>query len=129
MAHHVTRPSHNPVDRRVLHGAFSRLEPCAVKVASTVLRGRGDRKVALLPDENTLRVRFSSAGVGLTSVCGRFEAGFGMAFGPQSGALFSILSDTVSVWTEVDTQGKSLRSPSISATRSFSTSLKRSPAP
>jgi len=28
-----------------------------------------------------------------------------MAFGPQSGALFSILSDTVSVWTEVDTQG------------------------
>jgi hypothetical protein len=34
----------------VLHGAFSRLEPCAVKVASTVLRGRGDRKVTLLPD-------------------------------------------------------------------------------
>ena len=46
----VTRLSHNPVDRRVLHGAFSRLEPCAVKVASTVLRGRGDRKVTPLPD-------------------------------------------------------------------------------
>ena len=51
MARDVTRLSHNPVDRRVLHGAFSRLEPCAVKVASTVLRGRGDRKVTLLPDE------------------------------------------------------------------------------
>ena len=50
MARDVTRLSHNPVDRRVLHGAFSRLEPCAVKVASTVLRGRGDRKVTLLPD-------------------------------------------------------------------------------
>jgi hypothetical protein len=35
---------------RVLHGALSRLEPCAVKVARTVLRGRGDRKVTLLPD-------------------------------------------------------------------------------
>ena len=50
MARYVTRLSHNPVDRRVLHGAFSRLEPCAVKVASTVLRGRGDGNVTLLPD-------------------------------------------------------------------------------
>ena len=50
MAHVVTRLSHTPVDHRVLRGAFSRLEPCAVKVASTVLRGRGDRKVTLLPD-------------------------------------------------------------------------------
>jgi len=39
-----------------------------------------------------------------TSVCGGFEAGFGMAFGPQSGALFLIYL-AVSVWTEVDTHG------------------------
>ena len=50
MARYVTRLSHNPVDRRVLHGAFSRLEPWAVKVASTVLRGRGDGNLTLLPD-------------------------------------------------------------------------------
>ena len=30
--------------------AFERLEPCAVKAASTVLRGRGGSNVALLPD-------------------------------------------------------------------------------
>jgi hypothetical protein len=34
----------------VLRGAFSRLEPCAVKVARTVLRGRGGGNVTLLPD-------------------------------------------------------------------------------
>jgi hypothetical protein len=34
----------------VPHGAFSRLEPCAVKVASTVLRGRGGGNVTSLPD-------------------------------------------------------------------------------
>ena len=56
MARYVTRLSHNPVDRRVLHGAFSRLEPCAVKVASTVLRGRGDGNVTLLPDGSTRRI-------------------------------------------------------------------------
>lgn len=50
MAHYVTRPSQSPVDRRMLRGAFARLEPCAVKVARTVLRGRDDRKVTLLPD-------------------------------------------------------------------------------
>ena len=36
-------------DHRVLYGAFPRLEPCAVKVACTVLRGRGGGN-ALLPD-------------------------------------------------------------------------------
>jgi hypothetical protein len=50
MAPTVTRLSYYPVDRRVPHGAFSRLEPCAMKVASTVLRGRGDGNVTLLPD-------------------------------------------------------------------------------
>ena len=39
-----------PVDHRVLYGAFSRLEPCAVKVARMVLRGRGDGNVTSLPD-------------------------------------------------------------------------------
>ncbi len=29
------------------------LEPCAVKVASTVLRGVGDSNIAILPDRNT----------------------------------------------------------------------------
>ncbi len=36
--------------RRVLHGALSRLEPSAVKVARSVLRGGVDRKVCPLPD-------------------------------------------------------------------------------
>ena len=44
---------------RVLSGALSRLEPCAVKVASTVLRGRGGGNVALLPDV----VRIDAEGV------------------------------------------------------------------
>jgi hypothetical protein len=35
---------------RVLHGALSRLEPCAGKLACTVLRGRGGGNAALLPD-------------------------------------------------------------------------------
>jgi hypothetical protein len=39
-------------DHRVLHGAFSRLEPCAVKVACTVLRGRGGGNATLPPDPN-----------------------------------------------------------------------------
>ena len=39
---------------RVLPGTLSRLEPCAVKVASTVLRGRGGGNVALLPDSEAL---------------------------------------------------------------------------
>jgi hypothetical protein len=46
MTDRCATPSHD----RVLHGALSRLEPCAVKVARTVLRGRGDGNVALLPD-------------------------------------------------------------------------------
>jgi hypothetical protein len=44
------RLSHTPVEHRVLNGAFSRLEPCAVKVACTVLRGRGDGNITPLPD-------------------------------------------------------------------------------
>ena len=44
------RLSFYPVDHRVPRGAFSRLEPCAVKVACTVLRGRGDGNVTSLPD-------------------------------------------------------------------------------
>ena len=50
MARPVMRLSLYPVDHRVLRGAFSRLEPCAVKVACTVLRGRGGGNVTLLPD-------------------------------------------------------------------------------
>ena len=38
------------VRHRVLHGALSRLEPSAVKVACSVLRGGVDRKVCPLPD-------------------------------------------------------------------------------
>ena len=38
------------VSHRVLRGALSRLEPSAVKVASSVLRGGVDRKVCPLPD-------------------------------------------------------------------------------
>ena len=33
-------------------GTLSRLEPCAVKVASTVLRGRGGGNAAPLPDKS-----------------------------------------------------------------------------
>jgi hypothetical protein len=46
----VNRTSHDLVECRVLRGALSRLEPCAVKVACTVLRGRGDGNVTSLPD-------------------------------------------------------------------------------
>ena len=38
MAFFVTRPSHYPVDHRVLHGALSRLEPGAGKLARRVLK-------------------------------------------------------------------------------------------
>ena len=44
------RLSHIPVDHQVLRGAFSRLEPCAVKVARTVLKKQGGGNVTLLPD-------------------------------------------------------------------------------
>lgn len=47
---------------RVLHGALSRLEPCAMKVASTVLRGRGGGNVALLPDVDIFERRRREAG-------------------------------------------------------------------
>jgi len=50
MAFLVTRPSHRPVDLRVLHGALSRLEPGAGKLARRVLRGPGDGDVPRLPD-------------------------------------------------------------------------------
>ena len=50
MAPLVTRLSQIPVDHRVPCGALSRLEPCAVKVACTVLRGQGDSNVTPLPD-------------------------------------------------------------------------------
>ena len=42
--------SDSPMCCRALHGALPRLEPCAVKVARTVLRGRGGGNVASLPD-------------------------------------------------------------------------------
>ena len=42
-----------PAQRRVLHGAFSRLEPSAVKVACSVLRGRGGGNATPLPDPYT----------------------------------------------------------------------------
>ena len=44
------RLSHRPVDHRVLHGALSRLEPGAGKLARRVLRGPGDGDVTRLPD-------------------------------------------------------------------------------
>jgi hypothetical protein len=62
MAHLVTRLSHHPVDRWVLHGTFSRLEPCAVKIACTVLRGRGGSNATPLPDYPRLALRTSLAG-------------------------------------------------------------------
>jgi len=52
-----------PVDRWVLHGALSRLEPCAVKIACTVLRGRGGSNVTPLPDYRPSR-SLSMAGSG-----------------------------------------------------------------
>ena len=45
------------IDRRVLHGALSRLEPGAGKLARRVLRGGGDREVSPLPDELPLSRR------------------------------------------------------------------------
>ena len=56
---HVSQPITNPYHEggrtcfchRVLHGALSRLEPSAVKVARSVLRGGGDREVSSLPDQ------------------------------------------------------------------------------
>ena len=50
MAFLVTRHRHCPVDYRVLHGALSRLEPGAGKLARRVLRGPGDGDVTRLPD-------------------------------------------------------------------------------
>ena len=49
---------------RVFHGALSRLEPCAVKVACTVLRGRGGSNATPLPDRIPPRTddRSSEAG-------------------------------------------------------------------
>ena len=52
MAHCVNRTSHDLVECRALHGALSRLEPCAVKVACTVLRGRGGGNATSLPDSS-----------------------------------------------------------------------------
>jgi len=54
MAFLVTRLSHRPVDHRVLHGALSRLEPGAGKLARRVLRGGVGRKARPLPDVNAL---------------------------------------------------------------------------
>ena len=42
-----------PVDHRVPHGAFSRLEPGAGKLARRVLRGGVGRKARSLPDVST----------------------------------------------------------------------------
>ena len=52
----VTRLSHHPVDRRVPHGAFSRLEPGAGKLARPVLRGGVGRKACSLPDSSATGV-------------------------------------------------------------------------
>jgi len=54
--HHVSRLQTRivkAVERRVLHSAFSRLEPSAVKVACSVLRGRDGGNVTPLPDPGT----------------------------------------------------------------------------
>jgi len=58
---------------------------------------------SLYSGENTRRVRFSNSGAGDTSGMVSLDSGLGMSGRPQSGALISILSDTFSVWTEVDT--------------------------
>lgn len=52
----MIRRIHHPADRRVLYGAFPRLEPCAGKLARTVLRGRGGGNVTLLPDSCNLPI-------------------------------------------------------------------------
>jgi putative SOS response-associated peptidase YedK len=57
------------------------------------MRQAQDGRRAFLP----LRVRFSSSGAGETSLMGRSDAGFGMSARPQSGAPFTMLSDTDSV--------------------------------
>ena len=57
-----------PVDRRVPHGALSRLEPCAVKVARTVLRGLGGGNVTQLPDYPEPTPGGLTGGVPITSV-------------------------------------------------------------
>ncbi len=56
------RLSPYPVGRRVLRGAFSRLEPCAVKVARTVLRGQGGGNATLLPDVSESHFRSERLG-------------------------------------------------------------------
>ncbi len=60
MAHRVNRTSHDLVECRVLRRALSRLEPCAVKVASTVLRGRGGGNATPLPDSSHSRREWRS---------------------------------------------------------------------
>ena len=62
-----------PRSSRVLHGALPRLEPCAVKVARTVLRGRGVGNDILLPDHcyihaSVPRVKCPEHGVKLIEV-------------------------------------------------------------
>ncbi len=58
-----------PAEHRLLHGALSRLEPSAVKVAWSVLRGRGGGNVTLLPDPGTPIV----AGAGATGAFPKFR--------------------------------------------------------
>ena len=50
MAVYVNRCRLSPLGYRVPYGALSRLEPCAAKVACSVLRGRGGGNAAPLPD-------------------------------------------------------------------------------
>lgn len=57
-----------PAERRVLHGALPRLERCAVKVARTVLRGRGGGNVTPLPDPGTGRLTSSGIGSSMTII-------------------------------------------------------------
>ena len=42
---------------RLCHRGLSRLEPCAVKVASTVLRGLGGGNATWLPDPKIVKAR------------------------------------------------------------------------
>lgn len=53
--------------------------------------------------KNAVRVRFSSAVEGLSRYWEGWK-GFGITVGPQSGALFTALSGTLNVWSQIDIQ-------------------------
>jgi len=50
-------PRYNLVTPRLAFKAFERLEPCAGKLASTVLRGEGLRNAPLLPGKKYFNLK------------------------------------------------------------------------